>query len=314
MATQNAKATLTALADEHLLIRRTRHALQKLDEQTADLERRRAEMAERARRGLPREPLWGALDDHRKDGGVIAPYPGALSVMVTPAARERALAVMSELIPLLRERKLRIWTPGATLVGRGKYAFILRLSEIIEKVSSRRMGATGTIEYRATGRLRITLREGPVGDFRIRDEAELSIEDQLATLVDYVQQAIEKAPALQRRRDFAIQAQRDQAERLAAARAEAERIEAEHQRLLSEEATRRKELIDEMARWHESVRLRAYVDAVLDRAGVVEPDSAIDRWAWWAQGVADAMDPIPTRLENLSSVSPPGTSVEHEEE
>ncbi|QUP53566.1 hypothetical protein GO998_07200 [Ralstonia syzygii] len=299
MATQDFEAAPTDRAGEHPLIRRTRQALAKLDDQIVDLERQREEMEERVRRGLPREILWGVFDDRRKEGGVIAPSPGTLSVMVTPAARERALAVMNALIQLLEERKLRIWAPGATLIGRGKYTFVLRLSEITEKEPGQRRSPMGTIEWQTTGRLRITLREGPVGDFRIRDEAELSIEDQLSTLVDYVQQAIGKAPELQRRRDLAIRAQRDEAERSAAVRAEAERIEAEHQRRLSEEAARRKDLMDEMAQWRESERLRAYVDAVLGHAGTVEPGSAVDQWIQWARGVADAIDPIPKRLEGF---------------
>lgn len=305
MATQDVEAALTAPTDEHPLIRRTRHALQKLDEQIADLERRRAEQKERTRRGLPAAILWGLFDDPRKEGGVIASSPGALSVMVTPAVRDRALAVMSTLIQLLQERNLRIWAPGATLIGRGKYAFVLRLSEIAEKAASKRIGATGTINWRATGRLRITLRDGPTGDFRVRDEANSSIEHQLRTLVDYVEQAIGRAPELQRQRDLAIQSRLAEAEKLATVRAEAKRVEAERQRLLSEENARRDELMSEMARWHDSQQLRAYVDAVLSHPGIVQPRSSVDQWARWARRIADEVDPIRERLEKLEGLCPP---------
>lgn len=287
-------------AREHPIIRRTRRELEKLDQRIADYERRQAEMAERARRGLKVEPVWGWIGNIRKDGGVIVPSTEALSITVTPATRNRALAVMNTLTDMLRERKLRMWVAnGKTLVGRGQHTFALRLSEIAEKGQSPQKSATGTNEWRATGRLRITLREGPAGDFRIRDEGASPIETQLASLADYVARTIGRAPEWLRLRDMESQAQRAEVEEMVAIQTEVERVEAERQQILVEETIRREELLSEMKRWHDSEQLRAYVDAALSRTGAVAPGSTVDRWAQWARNVADAMDPIPKRLASL---------------
>ncbi|CBJ50361.1 hypothetical protein [Ralstonia solanacearum] len=312
MATQDSETVPTNRAAEHPLIRRTRHALEQVDQQIAHLERRRAEGTERARRGLQPALVRVMVHDLLGEGGVIVPTPEALSVTVTPTSRDRALAVMSDLMEKLREQKLRTWVEnGKTLVGRGKFSFVLRLSEIAEKASPRRGSDNFVIRWWATGSLRITLREGPAGDFRIRDEANSPIEAQLARLVDYVQRTIGRAPEQQRQRELESQAQRAEAEKLAAIQAKAERVEAEQKRLLSEETARREELLSEMRRWHESEQLRAYVDAVLSHTGTVKPGLAVDQWVQWARGVADAIDPIPKRLEEFGGASPAGCPSEH---
>ncbi|MCK4121076.1 hypothetical protein HFK83_01580 [Ralstonia pseudosolanacearum] len=305
MATQDFEAAPTDRAGEHPLIRRTRHALEQVDGQIADLERQRAKQAEQVRQGLKPALVRVVINDLLGEGGVIVPSPEALSITVTPGVRDRALAVMSALMELLRDRKLRAWIEnGKTRVGHDKYSFALRLSEIAEKAPGQRRDLAEPIRWWATGRLRITLREGPVGDFRIRDEKGSPIEAQLEVLADFVHQAVGYAPERQRKQELEMQAQRAEAERLAALEAEAQRIEAERRRLLAEETARREELMNEVARWHESVRLRTYVDAILSHAGIVEPGSAVDQWARWARGVADAIDPIPKRMEGFGGVPP----------
>lgn len=308
MVTPDLEKSSANLAGEHPIIRRTRRELEKLDRRIADYEHRQAEMAERARRGLKVEPVWGWTRNILKEGGVIVPPNEVLSVMSTPAARDRALAVMGTLIDMLRERKLRMWVAdGKTLVGRRDHTFALRLSEIAEKNRGLPNSTTDSSGWSATGRLRITLREGPAGDFRIRDESTSPIETQLANLADYVARAIGQAPEWLRRRELAILAQstETETETLMVSQAEAERVEVERQRFLIEEATRREELLSEMRQWFEAEQLRAYIDAALRRSGTVAPDSVVDRWAVWARSVADAMDPLSKRFASLDETSPP---------
>ncbi|WP_343661117.1 hypothetical protein [Ralstonia sp.] len=305
MVTPDLERSSANHAGEHPIIRRTRRELERLDRRIADYEHQQAEMTERARRGLKVEPVWGWTRNILKEGGVIVPSNEALSVMATPAARDRALAVMGTLIDMLRERKLRMWVAdGKTLVGRRDHTFALRLSEIAEKSRGLQNDTGDSSGWSATGRLRITLREGPAGDFRIRDESTSPIETQLSNLADYVARAIGQAPEWLRRREQGILAQGAETEKLMASRVAAERVEAERQRLLIEEATRREELLSEMRQWCESERLRAYIDAVLRRSGTVAPGSVVERWAAWARSVADAMDPLSKRLASFGETLP----------
>lgn len=74
------------------------------------------------------------------------------------------------------------------------------------------------------------------------------------------------------------------------------RKEKENEKRLS--AARREELLAEANRWEEAARIRRYVSAVStaggNLSGVLRSDLA--KWADWANGIADALDPLAERI------------------
>lgn len=292
---------------EHTLVRQTRRALESVDAQLAELERKHAKEAELRRKGVPVEPDWGALSmrDTVREGGVIRPENDVANVVVTKATRGRALALLALLIGKLADRGLKVWVEeGKTLVGLQtkklhlvRHTFELRISEIVEKSASAPEIPYAPPGWIPTGRLRVTVRYGPRGDFRIRDEDDLRVELQVDALVGYIKGAVADAP--ERERD-AIAARAARAAEVAAARAsEAELAQAaaEEQRMLEIDAAHSEDLGREAAAWREANDIRAYSAALLARS---RNDDKVAIWCAWAMRMADALDPSLRRLTQIA--------------
>lgn len=91
------------------------------------------------------------------------------------------------------------------------------------------------------------------------------------------------------------------ARRLEREREERERIEkqrrAEEQaRLRYQEERRLKKLMEQVTNWHESQKIRQYIEAVqalaLWKYGSIEPGCEIDKWISWATRQANRLDPL----------------------
>lgn len=302
--------TLRAVGREHPLVRRTRVALERIDAEIVEDARWHAERDERRRKGLRVEFDFSPLTLYRKvrEGGTILAAGDVASVIVTPRLRDRALALLYSVISQLAEHKLKVWvSDGKTFVGleskqvgHSGYAFELRISEITEKSARAPDIPHAPDGWIATGRLRITVRSGPRGDFRIRDEGTTVVEELVPKLISYIVDAISGAP--ERERQAAEARSAYEAQREAERRALAEQQHAADTRRQAEiaAAARRRQLYREAMAWRRAADVRAYVEAVLASApGNGLERSAMATWAEWALQAADALDPIASKLEQF---------------
>jgi len=140
-------------------------------------------------------------------------------------------------------------------------------------------------DYVATGRL--VLRHGHSSDGKLAaDGARWQLEDRLGHVLDRLEQ---------RGGELDLQAERR-------ATAERERLERERKdwkeamgsaRLRLIDANRVEHLRDQVRRWDEAARIRAFVDDV--RAGLATPsglEPKVEEWLAWANDHADAIDPL----------------------
>lgn len=283
---------------EHLLVRRTRLGLQKIDDDIAEHLRQQAEIRERMRRGGPPDiPSVMGLYDAVGQGGVLQATGNVVAVIVTREQRPRALSVLGKLVGMLASRDLRLWVnDGKTFVGRKPYTFVFRLSEVAEKANRTPDVPYATYGWMPTGRLRITLRTDSRTDFRIIDEKTAPLEDQLESLIDFVAKAVKNGPEKDRR---LAEWRADHNARVAEAQEamrQAQQAKAQQELLEQMEAARCEDLRREAVAWREASDMRAYASALV----VANPeDDWVRSWASWAMQVADVMDPMLRRLQQI---------------
>lgn len=283
---------------EHALTRQARKELSKVDAWLADIARRKDELSARMKAGGKWEAVWEPTHDVVREGGVIRPQANMAAVVVTPAVRDRALALLNTVIAQCADRGLSVWLAGGkTLIGRAEYSFVLRMSELAEKKANAPEIRFAPPGWAPTGRLRITLRDGPRSDIRIRDEAAKLVEDQVGYLVNYVAKAIADAPERERRDAEARAAYRSQVAAEEEARKESDRVAGEIRARQERELARQMDLRREAGAWREAADIRAYVLAVQRAAEGSARQGSADEWAAWANGMADVLDPISFRLE-----------------
>ena len=286
------------------LVRRTCAALEKIDRDIAEYSRQKFEIRERMRRGgKPDLVLVPGLHEVVGKGGVLEPPGNAAAVIVTSEQRSRALLVLDAIIRMMVSRNLRLWVDnGKTLVGRKPYMFELRLSEVAEKTYRTPDVPYATDGWMPTGRLRITLRNGPRPDFRIRDDKKVRLEDQLQLLVDYVSKAVEDGPEKDRRahESYLARAQLEAQEKEAAQRKR--QAEADRLMRLEVDAARLEDLEREARVWREACDIRGYAGALL---AARPDDERVRSWTAWATQTADAIDPTQRRLRQIEMGSAP---------
>jgi hypothetical protein len=70
----------------------------------------------------------------------------------------------------------------------------------------------------------------------------------------------------------------------------------EAERIRREEEEKLKDLDEEVASWHQSQKIRSYIDAVkkwgIQKYGEIKPDSKLQQWLTWATRQADRLDPL----------------------
>lgn len=286
-----------ANASEHQLVRQARLALEKIDAELAAVLRRQEERKELQRRGVRLKPeLSGLYRRDVREGGVIVPPSDVMSVVVTRAIRSRALSFAGALIEELIAAGMSVWLrDGKTRVGTKPVSFAMRISEVVEK----RPGATTLFApdgWAATGRLRVTLREGSASEFRIRDEGSGAVESKAADLVAYVKRTVDRA----QERAAMYAEQRPAYEATVKAKEDNARKEAEEKFVRVMEAARAEDLLHESLAWQRAEAIRRYAEAV---ASGKPEDKRVQAWAAWALQVADAMDPTERRIAQIETGS-----------
>ncbi|PWK36800.1 hypothetical protein C7419_101667 [Cupriavidus plantarum] len=287
---------------EHALVRKARTALRDAEtlQWAADRERERSGSA----RLRAVTPIAGA-----REVGVIFPDGNTVRIAVTPALRERSLALLDSLLHQFSEQGLTLWVDEErTFVGAGnksrhlgQHTFELSISEIVAKATGAQR-AESDRDWIATGNWCLDLKKGPSRNLRIKDEADCPVEHRLDVVVRHVVRGLREAAA-RGQREEELRVARD-AERAAELRASAEREEAAavERAREAEEVGRLEALYSEASAWRRAADVRAYVEAVLARApGDGLGRSAIVTWAEWALQAADALDPIADRLRQYGS-------------
>jgi hypothetical protein len=70
----------------------------------------------------------------------------------------------------------------------------------------------------------------------------------------------------------------------------------EAERIRREEEEKLKDLDEEVASWHQSQKIRSYIEAVkkwgIQKYGEIKPDSKLNQWLMWATKQADRLDPL----------------------
>lgn len=285
---------------EYALVRKTRTALHEAEalQLAADRERERSGGA----RLRAVTPIAGA-----REVGVIFPGSNMARIAVTPALRERSLALLDSLLRQLSEQGLTLSVDEErTLVGAGnksghfgQHTFDLSISEIVAKATvAQRAGSDR--DWIATGNLCLDLKKGPSRNLRIKDEADCPVEHRLDVVVRHVVRGLREAAARGQREEelrVARDAEREADLRASAAREEAAAVERGREAV---EIGRLEELYSEASAWRRASDVRAYVAAVLARAPTEEPGRlAAERWARWAMEIAGALDPAGKRLQHF---------------
>lgn len=90
---------------------------------------------------------------------------------------------------------------------------------------------------------------------------------------------------------------------------EQERERVEKERKVQEEQERFRTFMMDVENWHKSIKIRAYIDAVREKAirgqGAIAPGSQIEKWLAWATQEAEKIDPLNKNTDPL-----PGTQAQ----
>ncbi|WP_260441530.1 hypothetical protein [Burkholderia sp. Bp8991] len=242
------------------------------------------------------EPRFHAVEwKVTKPGRVLDVGPGYAAVVVTSDARQRALSIADAFFVAMEARGFKVrLTDTHTVIACKDIIMQFRLSEMTEKTGS----GIGHDKWSPLGRLRITMRESSYAgkEIRVRDEADVALEDQLNTLAVRLRIAVLGFDA---RQEFRKEQARQHIELM-------HRIEsaAWHDRFAIEAAQREKlaveSLFAEADQSEACERRRSYLERVelmaRDRGIDVSDTSQLGQWLAWARASCDALDPIFSRV------------------
>jgi len=238
-----------------------------------------------------------AKPDHQ---GYLEPKASpCLSVRVTLDSADRAMCIMDALIKALDSRGFTVGIRGgerpATVVSLGEEEVNIALEERVKRVERPPPARPGRhepawsypqYEWQATGQLALKI-ENIWGD-GVRqtwaDGKHQRVEDRLNA---FVVGLVAAGEVLKRQR-----LEREARER--------EWRAAEERRLLEvrrreEEASRIRALDHSVTKWRRARLVREYVAEVrtaAEKAGTLEPGSALAEWLAWAEGYANRIDPL----------------------
>jgi rubrerythrin len=230
---------------------------------------------------------YGRISTHRNDGFDISVFPESI---------DRALRIMNALLKALAKRGYLVFGDKAdhlTTIQILDEKFNIRLSERSHQVRhvptkkelrEKNQGLSWvhpSFDYLPTGELSL----GIVGNYNIekvcQDTKKGKIEEKLnAFIISLIKRALQM-----------------KADRAGRQREEEERRERERQRWEREIQMRKEQeqidfLLKQCASWHESQKLRAFINATRDKFSTTDPESELAQWLIWASLQADRLDPL----------------------
>jgi hypothetical protein len=236
----------------------------------------------------------------REPGGVIKPDNGVLAVIVTPALRDRALAIADALFTALSAHGFSVsFKESRTVLACQDVSASIRIVELTKKE-----GPAYDDPWNAIGRLRIKIQretyDVPLPNaITVQDDPGRPLEGKLNSLVARLRRAVVGFEARNELRRQKKRREDDERER---------REQRSRQMALDAEAARREELrvedlLTESDEWLMVGNRLRYLDhleaAVHSRGGSTEPGSAAGEWIKWARAALEKMDPTNWRMDLL---------------
>ena len=239
------------------------------------------------------------LDRYGRDRGGRSSF---VTVVVSPAARRRALALAEALVRTGKRRGCEVVTtpppvsyyrvpmPAGSVLRVHGQDFTLRLVERLHRLEHvptedelRRSSVSPPPEYDywPCGELQLEIEGTDVGARRRRwrDTSKARLEDVLGEVFVELVRLAELRNEEQKRREEARRRAAEEAERLEAARQAREA-----------ELARRQQLEADAANWAKAEQIRAYVAAVMEE-GSEDASGGLAEWERWALAHADRLDP-----------------------
>jgi hypothetical protein len=264
--------------------------------------------------------LESAKLDHK---GLARPRAkGTLDVAVSPMSVERAMRIMDAVLKALESREMEVVItdgqeekPGTSSYGRNGRpcdfvarsspqtgTFVSVLGELLkfsleEQVARKESPATSKekkeyswhsipeYEYFPTSRLSFNIKDVSGTRHTWSDTDSRQLENLLNSFIIGLMNA---AVSVRTNRLEREKREREWEERRRKAEEEA--------RLRLEEENRIKHLMGQVSNWHQSQRIREYIEAVradaIRNRGSIEPESKVDKWIIWATRYANQLDPL----------------------
>ena len=245
-----------------------------------------------------------------------------LDVAVSPISIERAMRIMDALIKALESREMEIHIadqeeekPGASSYGRNGRPtdFVIRSSRqtgtfvsvlgeslkfsIEEQVARKESPATSKTkkeyswysireyEYFPTGRLFLNIKDVSGTRHAWSDTDKRRLEGLLNSFIIGLMNAA-----------VTVRTNRLERENRQREWEEQRRRADEQARLRLQEENRIKRLLEYVSNWHQSQRIREFIEAVradaIRNRGPIEPGSKVDKWIKWATRYANEVDPL----------------------
>ncbi len=253
------------------------------------------------------------------DRGILTAYgPGTLSVVVGPNSIDRAMRILNTLIKALEEREMKVKVEDTEFRGSQYYSnarstterktLVSVLGEWVEigieehanrkdheltkkeKEEQRKYGRvfySPKYDFFPNGRLILRIRNVHSG--HVRHTWSDTVGKRLENLLNSFIVGLANAAVDIR----ACRLEREKEER---EREERRRKIEEIKKLRREEEQRLKILDQQVSNWHQSLRIRQYVEALreaaLSKHGTIELGSDVDKWITWAIQQADRLDPL----------------------
>jgi hypothetical protein len=281
----------SSLENAPSLVKSTQAALERADKRIRDQKTRAVRK--------PWEPNFGGLEVMRlNDRGRRVPDGKALGCLVSPPLRERALLIWESIIRTGEACGLSFKVADRTNVEGYGGSATLGLYEIVTKAD--RKPEQFFRDDVLTGTLRIVCDGTDCPAIKFTDEKGKPLEEQLHSLITKIVKAL---AGMKERREARLQREEENRRRWEEQR-RAEEARQEQRRIAAEEAARERErrerLATEAGRWAQAQQIRDYVAAVKCSDISRQNSMATDEWLNWAQGVADSLDPLPSRLRSIT--------------
>lgn len=286
----------TSLVNAHPLVTATARALERADKAIGE----RKKVRERNR--LLGRPSFSDLylSKDFEDRLRVVPDGKGLACLVSPGQRVRALLIWDTILRTGEASGLSFSVAdGTTIEGFGGCAKI-SMFEIVTK--NERTPEQFFRDDLLTGTLRIVCGGADCPTIRVTDEKGKPLEDQLHGLITKIVKAL---AGMKERRDARLQREEENRRRWEEQR-RAEEARQEQRRIAAEDAAqeraRRDQLAKEADNWAQAQRIRDYIAAVAQSDTYRPNPEGSDKWLRWAQGVADSLDPLPSRLRSFTEL------------
>ncbi|HHL4081278.1 hypothetical protein [Burkholderia sola] len=272
----------------HRLVRALAKRLAEVDRQIA--------IENEPSRNLHGEPRFHVVEwKVTKPGRVLDVGREYAAVVVTSDTRQRALSIADAFFVAMEARGFKVrLTETHTVIACKDITMQFRLSEMTEKTGS----GIGHDRWSPLGRLRITMRESSYSgkEIRARDEADVTLEEQLNILAARLRIAVLGFDSREADREEQAQQHSEMIRRVENA--------TWHEQTATEAAQREKTAIDaffaEADQSDACERRRLYlhrIERLAQERGIdVSATSQIGQWLAWARAACDTLDPIFSRI------------------